>query len=126
MISESRNNRENADLLKRVSRLAIDVCLFRVIEERIMMVVNIVNTDLENALAFVFRVRLDELHANIEMMEWFHAEIVLLAIIFDITSIINMVFVRRKCQIEVFFKCFVRIDGRRQRNGITCSEHPRQ
>ena len=124
MISECRNNRENTDLLECVSGLAIDVSLFRVIEERIMMVVNIVNTDLENALAFVFRVRFDELHTNIEMMERLHAEIVLLAIIFNITSIINVVLVRRKRHIEVFLKSFVRIDGCGQCNGIACSEHP--
>ena len=101
MISECRDNRENADLLEFINLLVLTVnifvALFGIIEEWIMVVIDIVNADLENALAFVIRVRFDELHANIEMMERLHAEIVLFAIIFDVTSVVMIViWVRRK------------------------------
>ena len=101
MISKCRDNRENADLLEFINLLVLTVnifvALFGIIEEWIMVVIDIVNADLENALAFVVRVRFDELHANIEMVERLHAEIVLFAIIFDVTSVVMIViWVRRK------------------------------
>lgn len=69
MISECRDNRENADLLEFINLLVLTVnifvALFGIIEEWIMVVIDIVNADLENALAFVIRVRFDELHANV-------------------------------------------------------------
>ena len=105
MISKCRDNRENADLLEFINLLVLTVnifvALFGIIEEWIMVVIDIVNADLENALAFVVRVRFDELHANIEMVERLHAEIVLFAIIFDVTSVVIVIWVNRKRYIEV-------------------------
>ena len=69
MISKCRDNRENADLLEFINLLVLTVnifvALFGIIEEWIMVVIDIVNADLENALAFVIHVRFDELHANV-------------------------------------------------------------
>ena len=69
VIGKCRDNRENTDLLEFIygNILAINIfaILLSIVEERVMMVVNIINTDLENALSFVFHVRLDKLHANI-------------------------------------------------------------
>ena len=88
MICKRGNNRENADLLERISGLSIHIILFCKIEERIVMVIDIVDADLEDALPVVFLVRLDELHPNVQMVEWFHAEVVFLAVVLYKTIIV--------------------------------------
>lgn len=124
MVCECWDNRENTDLLEFKDLFAIFESLFCIIEERVMVVVNIVNANLENTLAVVLRVRFDELHSDIQMVERFHSEIVFLAVIFNITSIIDIVWVHRKRQVKIFLKRFVRVDGCGQRNSITSSKNP--
>ena len=86
MIRECGDNRENADLFQCISGLTIDVILFREVEERVVVVIDVINADLEDTLAVVFLVRLDKLHADIKMVERFHAEIVFLTIILHKTG----------------------------------------
>ncbi len=81
MIRECGDYRENADLFQRISGLPIDVILFREIEERVVMIIDVINTDFEDTLAVVFLVRLDKLHPDVEMVERLHAEIVFLTVI---------------------------------------------
>ena len=81
MIRECGDYRENADLFQRISGLTINVILFREIEERVVVIIDVINANLKDTLAVVFLVRLDKLHADIKMMERFHAEIVFLTVI---------------------------------------------
>jgi hypothetical protein len=81
MVRERGDNRENADLLERISGLSIHIILFCKIEERIMMIIDIVDADLEDALTVVFLVRPDELHSDVQMVERLHAEVVFLPVV---------------------------------------------
>ena len=108
MIGKRRNNRENTDLLEGVLGLAIDVSLIDEVEERIVVVIDIVYADLKDALSVVFGVRLDELHPDVQMVERFHAEVVLLAVILHISVVDWDTF--RKWNVKIFFEGFFCID----------------
>ena len=88
MICDCGDNRENADLLERISGLSIHIILFREVKERIVVVIDIVDADLEDALSVVFLVRLDELHPDIQMVERLHTEVVFLAVVLYKTVIV--------------------------------------
>ena len=88
MIGERGDNREDADLLERISGLSIHIILFCKIEERVVVIIDIVDADFEDALPVVFLVRLDELHPDVQMVERLHAEVVFLAVVLYKTVIV--------------------------------------
>lgn len=88
MIGEGGDNRENADLLDFIYNLnpifGVTGFLRGEIEEGVVMVVQIINADFKDALTLILLVRLDELYADVQMVERFHAEVILLPVIFNI------------------------------------------
>ena len=124
MIGKSRDNRENADLFQLIHGLVIDEFLFCEVEERIVVVVHIVNADFENTLTFVFHVRFDELHTDVQMMERLHAKVVLFAIILYITIVMIAVVVCRDHDVEIILKGFGSVKRSGQRDGVTSGENP--
>lgn len=127
MIGKRRNNWENADLIQLIDGLTIDITLFGVVEKRVMVVIHIIDADFENARAFVVGMRLDELHTDIQMVEWLHAEIVLLAVIFNITIIVVKIIIivsRSRKVVKIILKRFGSVKGGGQRDGIASRENP--
>ena len=127
MIGERRNNRENADLIQLIHGLTIDITLFGEVEEGIVVVIHIVNADFENTLTFVFSMRFDKLHTDIQMMERFHAEIVLLAVIFNITIILVIIIIivsMSHKMVKIILKRFGSVKGGGQRDGVASRENP--
>ena len=76
------------------------VSLPNIVEKRIVVVVEVVDADLEDALP-VFLVRFNKLHADVEMVERLHAKVVLLAVVFDVTHIVVIVILLRDGEAEV-------------------------
>ena len=124
MIGKRRNNWENADLIQLIDGLTIDITLFGVVEKRVMVVIYIINADFENTLTFVFSMRFDELYTDIQMMERFHAEIVLFAVIFNIIIIVIIIVVPRSHKVKIILECFGSIKRSRQRDSVASCENP--
>lgn len=128
MIRECGNDGEYADLLDFVLGIKVPVnrvvFLFGVIEEGIVMVINIINTDFENALS-LFLVRFDKLNTDVQMVERFHAEVVFCTVVLYIGEVVEIsVAVRRNRHAEDFVQVLSRIDRGRQCDSVACGEHP--
>ena len=95
------------------------------VEERIVVVVDVVDADLEDTLPF-FRMRLDELHADVEVMERFHAEVVLFAVVFDCIDVGPGIIAGRNRESEIVVEVFGGIGRGGQSDGIAGGENPRQ
>ena len=98
MIRKRRNNRENTDLLELIhgtdNPIITAVILLGIVEERVVVVIDIVDADLEDALPLAVFVRLDELHPDVEVVEGLHAEVVLIAVVFNV-GVVVLVVLRR-------------------------------
>ncbi len=128
MVGKCGDNGEDAERLQLRAPLVrlLVVALADEVEERVVVVVEVVNTDLKDALPVVFIVRLDELHPNVEMVERLHAEVVLLAVVLDGVKIVPGILSLWYGEPEVVVKVLGSVNGGGQGDGVTGGEDPRQ
>ena len=124
MICERGDDWENADLLERILGLPINEVLFREIEERVVMIIDVIYTDFEYTLAVVFLVRLDKLHPDVKMVKRLHAEVIFLSVIFNEAIEVWRKLIGREVIVQIVVKRFSCIYRSGQRDGVAGCENP--